>query len=193
MIVKIILKESDVSPPKCLISIVNKSIILINKYINQKIMKQTLIFIPIIVFITLIVISCSKSTSGIQPKSIIGKYKWIKTYYNNALSDSNPKTPLNTGNQELLVFNSDNTWYATKNGLKNDSGTFSIGHGQYLAYVGSIEDIYDSVCYYNNYNILKGWDYYKFYSDTLVFDPYISGCFSSYTLPFNGSKWWVKQ
>jgi hypothetical protein len=74
-------------------------------------MKQILLCIALIIGI--FTFSCKKDTST-APANIVGQWRWILTYYNNALSDSNPKNPTNTGINELMVFKSDNTWYQKK-------------------------------------------------------------------------------
>lgn len=151
-------------------------------------MKPTLLFLAGV--ITIFTISCKKDTSK-APDKIVGQWRWILTYYDNALSDSNPKKPANTGINELIVFKSDNTWYQTKNNIKIDSGTYSTGHGSYLS--GSTNYVYDSVRYFIKGFTANIWDAYEVRHDTLVFGPYLAGSFSSYSVFNGGSKWWVKQ
>lgn len=103
-------------------------------------------------------------------------------------------TPANTGRSELLVFNGNQTWYRTQNGVKVDSGTYGTGHGSYQPYVGAGIFIYDSVRYYKPNVSTNMYDFYEIlHTDTLVFNPYLGGSFSSYSLPYNGTKWWIKQ
>lgn len=146
------------------------------------------------VLILSVLIGCKKEPEFILPKDITGRWEWIYTYKIYLLSDSNPLTPQNTGIHELLVFNSDQSWYKTINDKKIDSGTFSLGHGSYTPYPGAKIYIYDSISYsQNGIHIRGGEDFYNIFDDTLEFTPGYSGRFSSYTLPYNGSKFWIKR
>lgn len=146
------------------------------------------------VLILLLLIGCKKDPVFIPPKDLTGQWEWIYTYKIYLLSDSNPLTPQNTGNHEMLVFNPNQSWYKTINDIKIDSGTFSLGHGSYTAYQGAELYIYDSISYYQNgFHIIGGEDYYKIFNDTLEFTPGFSGKFFSYSLPNNGSKFWIKR
>ena len=146
-----------------------------------------------LILILIFFVACKKDNS-IKPVSIVGTWKWIYTYKDLPLSPTNPLTPLNTGTQELLIFNTDNSWKKLQNNVTVDSGTYSIGHGHYLPYQGATDNIYDSVKYNRTSSPFKPWDYYSVVSnDTLIFNPGLGGSFSSYTLPNNGSKSWVKQ
>lgn len=139
-------------------------------------------------------LSCQKDTESLYPKNIIGKWNWIKTYAVRPYSDTNPLTPENTGNNEYVVFQEDKTWYSAINNIKSDSGRFSLGHGSYAAYPGATVHIYDSVAYYTLEGIaLNKCDFYEIRNDTLQFCPGYGARFSSYTLPYNGSKIWVKD
>jgi len=124
-----------------------------------------------------------------QNTTIIGSWKWIYTYDDYI---DEPKTPANTGIQETVSFYSNNTWKQTQNNVIIDSGSITLGHGRYVPYQG-VEFVYDSVAFYKN-NIIKGWDAYLIlHNDTLIFSPYLSGRFSSYLVPYNGSRWYVRQ
>ncbi|MFA6336005.1 MAG: hypothetical protein WCX48_10745, partial [Bacteroidales bacterium] len=65
----------------------------------------------------------------IYSDSIVGKWRWINTWRVIPPSDTNPETPTNTGIEELLVFNTDFTWYKTQNNTLVDSGSYSLGSG----------------------------------------------------------------
>jgi hypothetical protein len=107
-------------------------------------------------------------------------------------------TPENTGVHEILIFNPYHTWLKTENGIKVDSGTYSLGHGSHTPYIGADVYIYDSVLYYSLGSELNTWDYYNIFNDTLQFCPGFAGKFASYNsfnFPdgFNGSKFWIKK
>jgi hypothetical protein len=157
-------------------------------------MKTKKDLILLIVLLLSVTFSCKKDPVITPAKNITGQWEWIYTYKLYLLSDSNPLTPQNTGIHEMLVFNSNESWYKTINDIKIDSGTFSLGHGSYTPYNGAKPYIYDSISYYQNgFHITDGEDYYKIFNDTLEFTPGFSGKHFSYTLPTNGSKFWIKQ
>jgi hypothetical protein len=147
----------------------------------------------LLLMLLLFMICCKKSDVATTP-NIVGKWLWFKTYSDLPLSDSNPKTPANTGIQEVFTFNDDYTWSIKKNNVTQDSGTFTVGHNTLSNLSGTKYD-YDSIKYF--WNTLPrnfGWDYYQIYSnDTLLFEPGLGDRWVSYTLPNGGSKWWVKQ
>jgi hypothetical protein len=147
--------------------------------------------------IILMIISCSKNPvepNIVIPKDITGKWKWIFTYTEDPECDTCRLTPQNTGIQEILVFNTNHTWFKTQNNIKTDSGTFSLGHGSHTPYTGAWTFVYDSICYYKNGIHYNGeQDYYNIFHDTLEFSPGYAGRFISYTLPYNGGKFWIKQ
>jgi hypothetical protein len=151
----------------------------------------------IIVLITLLLLggnSCKKDPIIIPPRDITGQWKWLSYYFVYLQSDSNPLTPQNAGIQERLVFNANHTWFKTQNDIKTDSGTYSIGHGNYTPYLGAKIYVYDSIVYYHNDVHENGWqDYYSTYHDTLQICPGYAGQFSSYSIPYNGSKFYIKQ
>ena len=146
-----------------------------------------------LILILIFFVACKKD-NPIKPVLIVGTWKWIYTYKDLPPSPTNPLTPLNTGTQELLIFSPDNSWKKVQDNMTVDSGTYSTGHGYYLPYQGARDFNYDSIKYYRNGILFNIGDYYSIINtDTLSFNPYLSGHFSSYTLPHGGSKWWVKQ
>jgi hypothetical protein len=137
--------------------------------------------------------SCKKDkNSTIIPVQLSGTWRWIYTYQDLPLGPTNPVTPLNSGVNEIMVFNADKKWTKTQNNILVDSGTYSLGHGTYAAYPGAFIFNYDSIGLYKN-NMFAGWDSYEVLHDTLVFMPYLSGRFSSYFSPGSGSKWFTRQ
>jgi hypothetical protein len=146
-----------------------------------------------LILITAMIFSCKKDQ--INPaKDITGKWKWLSYYKVYLLSDSNPLTPQNTGIQEVLVFNANHTWVKTQNNVKIDSGTFSIGHGSHTPYPGAGTAIYDSIAYLNNGLKIYGWqDYYRIFNDTLQICPGFADQFTSYSIPYSGSKFYIRQ
>ena len=155
-----------------------------NKYLLQFLLIILLIFICN---------SCQKDVVEISPKNLVGHWQWISTYKVIPTSATNPATPQNTGINELLVFNSNNTWYKTENAVLVDSGTYSLGHGKYINPSMSTFE-YDSICYYQNKIKLKnGVDYYEIDLDTLVFSSSFADRWWSYTLSHSGTKRWVKK
>jgi hypothetical protein len=125
------------------------------------------------------------------PKDISGTWDWILTFQGVYLT----LTPENTGIRDILVFGSDKTWSRTQNNIKVDSGTYSIGHGNYLPYIGAYNFVYDSIIFYNNGHNILGWDYYSISNDTLLIAPGLGGRYSSvgsYLLLDNGSIRWIK-
>ena len=156
-------------------------------------MKIRASIILVLILLSVLIFSCKKDQ--INPaKDITGHWIWLSYYKVYLLSDTNPLTPQNTGIQELLVFNANHTWFKTQNNIKIDSGTFSIGHGSYTPYAGAKTYVYDSITYFRDGITKPGWqDYYSTYNDTLQICPGYSGQFSSYSIPFNGSKLYVKQ
>ena len=152
----------------------------------------------IILAFLLFILACKKSPFNSPTKDISGNWNWFATYRVYTLSDSNPRTPQNTGINEKIVFNKDLTWYRTKNGIKLDSGTYSLGHGSYTAYIGAKVFNYDSVLYYSPGIESNAWDYYDVFNDTLEFCPGFAdrlASYNSFNFPdgFNGSKFWVKK
>jgi hypothetical protein len=122
-------------------------------------------------------------------QDITGRWEWFLT---GTVYPSPRLTPQNTGINEILVFNSDRSWFNLQNGMKVDSGVFSLGHGTYQAYTGSRIYIYDSIAYFVNGKKLRMGDYYKILNDTLQFSPGYAGQFLSYSLPYNGAKFWKR-
>lgn len=144
-------------------------------------------------FILFCFFSCKKESIEISPANIVGRWQWVSTFKVIPLSATNPATPQNTGINELLVFNSNNTWYKTENTVLVDSGTYSLGHGIYINPSKSVFD-YDSVCYYQDkIKIKNGVDYYEINHDTLVFSSGFADKWWSYTLPNSGTKRWIRK
>jgi len=156
---------------------------------------QKLIFLSISILLISIIslISCSKSSSN-SAKSPIGTWRWIDTYFDYPPNDSNPKTPANTGNTELLILNNNNTFKRIMNNVAYDSGTYSYGHGIYINPSSSRFE-YDSILYYHvGIASPLGRDYYGFSSDTLIICSYYADQFGGcYNMQYNGSKWWIKK
>ncbi len=152
--------------------------------------KNILLLFPLLFMI----LSCKKDSLN-PAKDITGEWFWIFTQ---AVYPSDPLTPENTGVQERLIFSSDKTWIKTENGIKTDSGIYSIGHGSYTPYTGAHIYIYDSVVYYRDGIDVNAWDYYDVFNDTLQFCPGYAGklaSFNSFNFPngFNGSKFWIQK
>jgi len=154
---------------------------------------NTIIFIIIFFVLYSYTYSCKKPLTEIQPQNITGYWRWISTYSQGPLSDSNPRTPQNTGNEEMLVFLSDHSWYKTLNSEKVDSGDYYLGHTSRLL-DGKYEFTYDSIAYFRKgIPVEGGVDYYRIYGDSLHFMPYYGGRFVSYTFPYNGGKYWIRE
>ena len=157
-------------------------------------MKPFIKFITFLIVLIVVIVRCTKEPQPIQPKDITGQWKWLYTFHLTELSDSNPLTPENSGINEILVFYKDHTWQKKVNNLNVDSGTYSLGHGVYTPYSGAGIFKFDSILYFRDGKTFNdGFDYYEINHDTLHFTPYLGGRFSSYTLPFNGAKYWKKQ
>ena len=154
--------------------------------------KSNFRLISISVTIILALSCCKKNPSNpvITPKSIVGEWRWISTYKVIPDSDTNPLTPQNTGIEEILVFNTNSTWYKTENNEIVDSGSYKLGHNKLL--MSYSEFIYDSICYYKNNKPLKLSDYYEITNDTLIFSSSYAGRWWSYTLYHSGTKRWIK-
>ena len=155
-------------------------------------MKNFLFIIIVIETICLIICGSCKKSNTANNTNIIGTWKWVDTYYDYPLNDSNPLNPANSGIQETLIFNSDLTWKKIQNNVIVDSGTYSTGHGTYLPYPTAKEITYDSVRYYKTGQQLNIYDFYEIINDTLSFDSALAGSFSFY-LGSNGYKQWVRQ
>ena len=155
-------------------------------------MKIRASIILVMILLLGLLISCKKVQ--INPaKDITGHWQWLSYYKVYLLSDSNPITPQNSGIQEILVFNANQTWYKTQNNIKIDSGTFSIGHGSHSPYPGARTSIYDSIAYYVNGVKKNSWqDYYEIFNDTLQICPGFADRFISYSIPYSGSKFYKK-
>ena len=147
--------------------------------------KYAIVYLLIVIFF-----SCKKDKPQPANESIVGNWRWIKTYCD---CPTPPKTPDSVGYQYIFTFNSDLTWKRVQANATIDSGTYQTGHESYTNYSpGGTTFSYDLVTFYRN-NVSVGWDSYIVTNDTLVFGPGISGRFSSYLLPSNGSIWLVKM
>ncbi len=139
----------------------------------------------------IITISCEKDQDD-YVHEIVGKWNWIYSFV--SINNPVPNTPLNTGTNELLVFNPDNTWYKTQNNIKIDSGSYSIGHGSYTPYLGAKTYIYDSITYYQNGTIIKDkLDYFVIFNDTLQFNPGFAGLLAKSDLTSGLSRFYVRK
>ena len=160
------------------------------------------IFIIIISLLVLVSNSCEKDSSNDNgddiTKDITGQWEWLFTYKALPLSETNPLTPENTGIHENIIFKTNFTWRIIENGIKSDSGTYSLGHGSHCSYPDAHIFIYDSILYYSSISNSYTWDYYDVFNDTLQFCPGFAGklaSYNSFNFPngFNGSKFWKKK
>lgn len=127
----------------------------------------------------LIVFSCSKNSSNMNPVPIDGTWDWIVTYPggNPSSYPYYPFTPLNTGERISYKFSKNSQFIQSINDTIKLSGFYTIGHGIYQANgtPASYTYIYDSIAYYVN-GVKIGFDYYKIYNnDTLHFNPFYAG------------------
>ncbi len=142
-----------------------------------------------ILFSALNILSCKKNNES-TPQNITGTWKLLKTYCD---CPTPPVFADSIGLVDIVRFSTNRTWNRVQNNITIDSGTYSTGHNVYTPYVGAATYKYDSVSYFRNGNNV-GSDYYEILSnDTLVFGAGIAGRFSSYSLPYNGSMWFLKQ
>ena len=141
-------------------------------------------------FSVIFIFSCKKTNESSSPQDIIGVWKLVKTYCDCPLP---PLIADSVGILDIVTFNINKTWTRVQNSITIDSGFYSTGHNEYTPYVGAFTFIYDSVSYFKK-GINVGSDYYQIRSsDTLIFGAGIAGRFSSYSLPYNGSMWFIKQ
>jgi len=145
---------------------------------------KTLTSIMLVLLLVLLISNSCKKDPVIEPtQDITGQWQWLSTWYLGPIpfttSDTNPKTlqtPQNTGIQEIIEFNSNKTWLKIQNNIHVDSGTYSTGHGSYLAYNGAYKFVYDSIVYFRNGITEKVYhDYYKIFNDTLQFSRGLAG------------------
>jgi hypothetical protein len=160
--------------------------------IEDKLLMKTILVLTLLLM--LLIFSCKKSPN-IVSKDITGNWEWILTQ---SVYPSDPVTPQSSGIYQTLEFKADNKWGMIENGIKVDSGTYSLGHGCYLPYVGAHEFIYDSIVYYRDGINQNAWDYYNVFNDTLQFCPGLSGklaSYNSFNFPdgFNGTKILIKK
>lgn len=150
--------------------------------------------LTLILLLILLTFSCKKSPNN-PSKEITGNWEWIFTQ---AVYPSDPVTPQSSGIHQTLEFKADHKWGMIENGIKVDSGTYSLGHGSYLPHIGAYEYIYDSIVYYREGINQNAWDYYNVFNDTLQFCPGFSGKLASYNSfnspdGFNGIKILIKK
>ena len=132
--------------------------------------------------------SCEKVQVKDPRQDISGQWLWLSTWFDGNMSDSNPKTPENSGIHEILKFNPNKTYSKIQNNVLVEFGTYSTGHGSYWPYVGAYNYIYDSIVYYRNDISEKATkDYYKIFNDTLIFSYGFAGYVGSF------SKFYIKQ
>ncbi len=148
-------------------------------------------YILFILFSAINIFSCKKNNeSPYAPQNITGTWKLLKTYCD---CPTPPVFADSIGLVDIVRFSIHKTWNRVQNNVIVDSGTYSTGYGSYTNYSGGTTFKYDSVCYFRNGDNV-GSDYYEILSnDTLVFGAGIAGRFTSYSLPNNGSMWFIKQ
>jgi hypothetical protein len=150
-----------------------------------------------VVLISLFLAASCKKNQEPTPEStggLSGKWKWIDSWLDAPLSDSNPRTPKNTGFQEEIEFKNNHTWIKSQNNILTDSGTFSTGHGSYTPYAGAYTYIYDSIVYYHHGLSEKGTqDYYKISNDTLMFCGCFAGFYAKADATEGASKRFIKR
>jgi hypothetical protein len=135
--------------------------------------------ILILILATALLFSCEKEKATESAKDISGQWKWIFSWIDAPLSDSNPRTPQNTGFQEIMKYNTDHTWLKIQNSIHVDSGTFSTGHGSWSP-TKEVTYVYDSIVYYKNGDQVKDMpNFYDLYgNDTLVFSGMFRGLYA---------------
>jgi hypothetical protein len=140
-------------------------------------------------------LSCKKELFPSTTKDITGQWVWILSYSGgNPTIQPNPITPQNTGIQEIVRFNSNDTWLKIQNNVHIDSGTFTKGHGSYTPYIGAFTYSYDSIVYFRNGISEKGTqDYYKIFNDTLEFCAGFAGYATKSDPTAGDSEFYVKQ
>ncbi|HTB26027.1 MAG TPA: hypothetical protein VK711_11695 [Puia sp.] len=146
-------------------------------------------YILFILFSAINIFSCRKNNES-APQNITGTWKLLKTYCD---CPTPPVFADSIGLVDIIRFSTNKTWNRAQNNVTVDSGIYSTGYGSYTNYAGGFTFKYDSVSYFRNGNNV-GSDFYEILSnDTLVFGAGIAGRFSSYSLPYNGSMWFIKQ
>ncbi len=147
-------------------------------------------YILLILFSVINSFSCKKNNESTPPQDITGTWKLLKTYCD---CPTPPVFADSIGLIDIVNFRTNKIWSRVQNNVTVDSGTYSTGHNVYTPYVGAFTYKYDSVSYFKNGSNV-GSDYYEILSnDTLVFGAGIAGRYTSYSLPNNGSMWFVKQ
>jgi hypothetical protein len=135
--------------------------------------------ILILIITTTFLFSCEKEKVPESTKDISGQWRWIYSWIDSPLSDSNPRTPQNTGIQEIMNYNTDHTWLKIQNSIHVDSGTFATGHGSWSP-TKEVTYVYDSIVYYKNGDQVKDMpNFYNIYgNDTLVFSGIFRGLYA---------------
>jgi hypothetical protein len=132
------------------------------------------------------VASCKENDVPVYPITMIGEWKWVKTYTMTPLGDMNPLTPENTGITESIILKADSSWSKIKNQEVVEFGEkFTIGTGIYFL-DGSSQYIYDSILYIKN-GVPVETDYFKIENDNLIFSFGFAGATGSAT------KWFKKH
>ena len=131
--------------------------------------------------------SCEKQSDKDEgnaiPKEIIGRWEWLLTY---EIYPIKPLTPQNTGIQEILELKENKKWLLIQNNSYIDSGTFSAGHGIYTPCPGAYTYVYDSIAFYSVCTGYLAIDFYKIYTDTIIFCNCFAGIYGG------GSKHYKK-
>jgi len=158
-------------------------------------MKTSRVLFQGIIILSLLILSCKKeaATEPIQAKDLTGQWEWIYSWLDAPSSDSNPRTPANTGIREIINYGSDKSWLIIRNGIHLDSGTFSTGHGSWSPYNG-VNYIYDSIVYYKNgLQVKEMLNFYDFFgSDTLVFSGMFRGLYAKGDPTEGASKFYLR-
>jgi len=148
-------------------------------------MKNLLKTACLLLIFAILLFSCKKSHSPtvnnntinnvdsvVIDHNLIGRWQWIDTYLDYPPGPTNPGTPQNTGDSEVLTFNVNRTYNKTLNNVLTDSGIFFTGHGSYTDPFHTY--LYDSIGYYHE-DTLVNVDFYKVSNDTLIFNGFYAG------------------
>ncbi|MBN8837054.1 MAG: hypothetical protein J0I09_07335 [Sphingobacteriia bacterium] len=122
-------------------------------------------------------VSCKKNTT--QTTSVIGEWKWIIQYTNNP---SYTLTPISTGINETLSFNSNSSYSIKQNGVIVSLGTFKNG-------ITKRQDGKDiQTIFFTNNRVTDSASYFETYgNDTLYFSAGLIGISGS------GARYYIKQ
>ena len=80
------------------------------------------LLIPALFALIISAMSCSKESQSSTDKKVVGQWTWQSTSVGSPLNTS---TPLNTGIQETLALNSNNSWSKIENGSVVNNGSFT--------------------------------------------------------------------